>query len=79
MEYVRGGGRLVFLSPPPHLDVDRRECRALTEGLGLSRGATVDRAAEVDVCGVWRTVRLMEEYGGPGAEPVDPDEGRPIQ
>lgn len=60
VDYVRHGGKLVFLSPPPHLDEEKRECTLLTDGLGLSRGQGMD--GEMQIGGL--KVHVSEGYDG---------------
>ena len=47
VDYVKAGGKLVFLSPPPRLDVEKNECTILTDGLGLSRGEAVNTETRI--------------------------------
>ena len=58
VDYVKGGGKLVFLSPPPHLDEEKNECRVLIDSLGLSRGEAVNTETQIGNL----TIHLSEAY-----------------
>ncbi|HIE03984.1 MAG TPA: hypothetical protein EYP61_04415, partial [Candidatus Latescibacteria bacterium] len=68
-EYVEGGGTLVFLSPPPHMDVELRECRSLMEELGIERGREVNLKATLNLGGRSFRVYVAESYEDLDAEP----------
>ena len=58
VNYVKAGGRLVFLSPPPYLDVEKNECTTLVDGLSLSRGELVNAETKIGDL----TIHLCECY-----------------
>lgn len=67
VEYVRSGGHLVFLSPPPSLDERKEPCTALADALGLAAGQPADE--ETHIGGL--SLRLFEHYDGLGGfEPL---------
>jgi len=67
VRYVKDGGGLVFLSPPPHLDEKKEECTVLVDDLALSRGQLTDSDTTIDSL----TIHLSEHYDNlPDVEPV---------
>ena len=58
VDYVKGGGKLVFLSPPPHLDVEKNECRILIDSLRLSQGDKVNIKTQINGL----KIHLLEVY-----------------
>ncbi|MFH1006474.1 MAG: beta-galactosidase [Candidatus Latescibacterota bacterium] len=70
VDYVREGGKLVFLSPPPHRDVEKQECTVLMDGLRIRRGTSEDRQVALEAGGMSCSVHLLERYDGSDVEPV---------
>ena len=70
VEYVRDGGTLLCLSPPPHWDVEKRECTVLMDDLGIRRGTPVDRQVTLKIGGKPCSVHLSARYDGSDVEPV---------
>jgi hypothetical protein len=70
VDYVKEGGKLLFLSPPPHLDVEQNPCTVLMDGLGLGRGKSVDVQTTLKLKGKSIPVRLVETYAESDMEPL---------
>jgi len=64
VDYVRNGGKLLFLSPPPHLDVEKKPCTALMDGLGIKRGEPADVDVALKIRDSSFSVHLLETYPG---------------
>jgi beta-galactosidase len=65
---VKAGGRLVFLSPPPHLDVEKRPCTTLMDGLGIERGEAKEGRAELTIGERSHSVQVAERYEASGKD-----------
>ncbi len=70
LDYVKEGGRLLFLSPPPHLDVEQNPCTLLVDGLELRRGKPVDVQATLKLEGKSIPVHLFETYTESDVKPL---------
>ncbi|MFH1007762.1 MAG: alpha-amylase family protein [Candidatus Latescibacterota bacterium] len=70
VDYVKQGGKIVFLSPPPHLDVAKEPCSLLMDGLEIVRGTPANRTVALQVDGQSCSVHLSEHYGPSDGEPV---------
>ena len=66
--YVKAGGRLVFLSPPPHLEVEKSPCTKLMDGLGIERGESQEAQVELTIGDRSHSVQLAERYEAGGRE-----------
>ncbi|MCK4591084.1 MAG: beta-galactosidase, partial [Candidatus Latescibacteria bacterium] len=70
VDYVKEGGKLLFLSPAPHLDVEQNPYTVLVDRLGLGRGKSVDVQATLKLEGKSIPVRLVETYAESDMEPL---------
>lgn len=71
VDYVKNGGNLVFLSPPPHLDVQQQECPSLIDGLSIKRGKPVGARKTLERDGKSLLIHVTESYEElPDIEPL---------
>ena len=65
VECVKAGGYLFFLSPPPHLDVEKQPCTLLMDGLGIKLYKVCQTAMKqftLSINEISPHARLVEEF-----------------